>query len=58
MCGKEPQESDEMNISRILTAQPTAILRRFASPAGTERVRREWWAYFGAFGDDFFGDDD
>ena len=21
------------------------------------RPSRDWWAYFGAFGDDFFGDD-
>jgi hypothetical protein len=21
------------------------------------RPARDWWAYFGAFGDDFFGDD-
>ena len=31
----------------------TSFLDRLRS----RRPSRDWWAYFGAFGDDFFGDD-
>ena len=52
------KEVKTMNFPRILSNRPVAALRRFAGPPCNERVRREWFAYFGAFGDDFFGDDD
>ncbi len=47
-----------MNI-RIALWTPLATVSRWCGRASSSRThRREWGAYFGSFGDDFFSDDD
>jgi len=45
-----------MNIPTVTATTIGRLVSRLVDTDTVGRRRREWWSYFGSFGDDFFSD--